>query len=91
MRLVLTLFLCLSVGAVFGATPKTSPATKLLETAPIRFEPNTGLQQKSVRWIARGQGYAFGFTDQGALLRIADRTVRLTFPGANSTAKILKE
>jgi hypothetical protein len=87
MRLVLTLFFCLSVGIVFGATPKTSPATKLLESAPIRFEPNTGMQQKSVRWIARGQGYAFGFTDQGALLRIADRTVRLTFPGAKSTAK----
>ena len=40
-----------------------------------------------MRWIARGQGYAFGFTDQGALLRIADRTVRLTFPGANSQSK----
>jgi hypothetical protein len=87
MRLVLTLFFCLSAGSIFAGTAKTSPATKLLETAPIRFEPNTGLQQKSVRWIARGQGYAFGFTDQGALLRIADRTVRLTFPGANSNPK----
>jgi hypothetical protein len=68
------------VNCLAASTP--APA-KLLERAPIRFEPNSGLQPGSVRWTARGLGYAFAFTDRSMLLRVADRTVRLKFPGAN--------
>jgi len=59
----------------------------MLDILPIRFEPNPDLQPASaagrVGWVARGQGYAFSFTDHAALLRLADRSVRLSFPGAN--------
>jgi hypothetical protein len=55
---------------------------KLLESAPIRFEPNSGLQPAPIRWIARGRGYSFAFTDRATLFHVADATVRLSFPGA---------
>jgi hypothetical protein len=89
MRLVVTPLFCLglcllsAVNCLAATTP--SPA-KLLERAPIRFEPNSGLQPGPVRWIARGRGYSFAFTDRATLLRVADRTVRLTFPGSNRSA-----
>ena len=75
MRLVVTPFFCLlgllsAVNCLAASTP--APA-KLLERGPIR-------------WTARGRGYSFAFTDRATLLRVADRTVRLTFPGANRPA-----
>jgi hypothetical protein len=80
MRFVLALFSC---SLAFAAPP--SPAiTKLLGTAPIRFEPNSGLQPAAVRWSARGQGYSFAFTDRSTVLNVGNRSVRLTFPGAIS-------
>ncbi len=84
MRLVVTVLFCLSLSSVwsFADSPAAS-AAKLLEIAPIRFEPNSGLQPAWVRWTARGQGYAFAFTDRAAILRLANRSVELTFPGAN--------
>jgi Beta-propeller repeat len=87
MRLVLTLFFCLYTAGGFAAPVPTTATTKLLEIAPIRFEPNAGLHQKGIRWISRGQGYTFAFTDRATLLRVGNRTVRLTFPGANGHAK----
>ena len=84
MRLVVAGLFCLSLSSVssFADSP-TASAAKLLEIAPIRFEPNAGLQPAWVRWTARGQGYSFAFTDGAAVLRLANRSVRLTFPGAN--------
>ena len=88
MRLVVTPFFCLlgllsAVNCLAASTP--APA-KLLESVPIRFEPNSGLQPGPIRWTARGRGYSFAFTDRATLLRVADRTVRLTFPGASRPA-----
>jgi len=75
------------LSAINCLAASTPTAAKLLESTPIRFEPNSGLQPGSIRWTARGRGYSFAFTDRATLLRVADRTVRLTFPGANhSTA-----
>jgi hypothetical protein len=71
----------LSTGNCLAAT--TPAPAKLLEGAPIRFEPNSGLQPGPIRWTARGRGYSFAFTDRATLLRVADRTVRLTFPGSH--------
>ncbi len=84
MRLVVAALFCLSLSSVssFADSP-TASAAKLLEIAPLRFEPNAGLQPAWVRWTARGQGYSFAFTDGAAVLRLANRSVRLTFPGAN--------
>jgi hypothetical protein len=86
MRLVFTPFFCLGLcllSAVNCLAASTPAPAKLLERAPIRFEPNSGLQPGPIRWTARGRGYSFAFTDRATMLRVADRTVRLTFPGAN--------
>jgi hypothetical protein len=83
MRSALALFFCLSSFAFVAI----ADAPKVLETAPIRFEPyplsSPGLHSDSVKWIARGQGYSFGFANDETFLRVAGRTVKLTFPGAN--------
>ncbi len=77
MRLVLSSFLCLSA---FAATPGPN-AAKLLNTTSIRFEP-----AGHSNWRARGLGYSFLFTDSATVLRVGDRTVHLTFPGAAKQA-----
>src|SRR5258708_4180256 len=92
MRSVLALFFCLSSFAVIAV----ADAPKLLEMAPIRFEPNAfdskpGLHPDSLKWIAHGQGYSFGFSNDETFLRVADRTVKLTFLGANHKAQFQGE
>jgi hypothetical protein len=86
MRLVVTPFFCLGLcllSAVNCLAASAPAPAKLLERAPIRFEPNSGLRPGPIRWTARGRGYSFAFSDSATLLRVADRTVRLTFPGSN--------
>lgn len=80
MRLAFPFLFCLSA---FAGTP-----AQLLDTAPVRFEPNASLRPAAggVRWVARGSGFAFEFTDQATLIRAGDRTVRLTMPGSNRHA-----
>src|SRR6266404_2272134 len=77
MRFVFASFFCISA---FAASP-----ARLLDSAPIRFE--RPLDSGDVRWTARGLGYAFAFTDQATLLRVGDRTLRLTLEGANRGAR----
>lgn len=81
MRLVCPFLFSLTA---FAATP-----VQLLNTAPVRFEPNASLNPApaEVRYIARGSGYAFEFTDAATLIRAGHRTIRLTMPGSNSQAK----
>src|SRR5437870_5651956 len=76
MRFVLASFLCLSA---FAASP-----ARLLDTQPVRFE--RPVEATNVRFLARGAGYAFAFTDDATILRIADRTLHLTLEGSNQTA-----
>lgn len=81
MRLVLAAFFCLNT---FGAT--------LLDTAPLRFEPNPGLGPKSpAKWSARGAGYAFLFADDATLIKTSAGMVKLTFPGADRAAEFAAE
>lgn len=76
MRLVFAAFFCLNA---FGAT--------LLDTAPLRFEPNPGLGPKTpAKWWARGAGYAYLFADDATLIKTPAGMVKLTFPGADSSA-----
>jgi len=82
-RLPFTLWLCASSLSVSLLADSAASPAKLLQTAPIRFEPNSGLQPSPVKWIARGQGYAFAFTDRAALLKVGNRSVQLKFDGAN--------
>jgi hypothetical protein len=87
MRFSLASFFCLSSLSIISFGASSSAPAKILETAPLRFEPNAGLRPSEVRWIARGQGYSFAFTDRATVLRLADRTVKLTFPGARASAQ----
>ena len=79
MRLVLSLFLCLSS---FAAAPDPK-AVKLLDTAQIRFEAVSG----QAAWQARGLGYSFWFTKDAAVLHVGKRTLDLTFPGSDPQAR----
>jgi len=82
MRFVLAAFFCLNA---FGAT--------LLDTQPVRFEPNPGLGQPNspVKWSARGPGYAFLFLSDSTVLRTSAGAAKLTFPGSSATAKFQAE
>ncbi len=80
MRLVLVPLLCLGA---FAAAPDPN-AAKLLNATPIRFEPASNGQ---TNWRARGLGYSFLFTDAATMMRVGDRSVRLTFPGSNRLAQ----
>ncbi len=81
MRLVLVPLLCLGA---FAAAPDPN-AAKLLNAAPLRFEP-VAQRTGQTNWQARGLGYSFLFTDSATLLRVGDRTLHLTFPGSNRLA-----
>jgi hypothetical protein len=79
MRLAASLVL---IGAgVLTAAPSEPSPDQLLRTIPLRFE-----QDASGHWTSRGAGFAFLFDRSATFLRVADRTVQLTFEGANTTA-----
>ncbi len=85
MRLALAALFCVNT---FGAT--------LLDTAPLRFEPNPQLETQwgatsAAKWSARGPGYAYLFADRATLLRTSGGTAELTFPGANTAARFAGE
>ncbi len=79
MRFVFASLFCLTT---FAATP-----AQLLDTLPIRFEPDRGQLKHTgstkVLWTAHGAGYAFSFTDRDTFFRAGDQIVKLTFPGSS--------
>jgi beta-propeller repeat-containing protein len=79
MRFLSPLVFCLSA---FAASP-----ARLLDNAPMRFEPNRGQLRSAALWSARGPGYWFAFTSEAALLRLGDRAVGLKLEGANPAAR----
>ncbi|HLH39485.1 MAG TPA: SBBP repeat-containing protein [Bryobacteraceae bacterium] len=82
MRLVLS-FLCpcvVAFGAAAGSAPRVPAALK--NALPIRFEP-----ESNGRWRARGLGYSFLFTSNGARMRLGDRNLTLEFAGAAESAR----
>lgn len=78
MRLVLLLALCVCA----FAEPKPHLSANLKNALPIRFEP-----ESAASWRARGLGYAFEFRVGEARMRLGNRAIELSFPGANSEAK----
>lgn len=68
-------------GALYSATPD---AIKLVETAPLRFEPSA----ESGRFTARGARYLFQFSKNQAVLRSGERSISLEFAGSDPAARI---
>ncbi|HUJ49436.1 MAG TPA: SBBP repeat-containing protein [Bryobacteraceae bacterium] len=71
--------------ALLGVEPD---AVKLLETAPLRFEPAAGA---SSSFVARGARYHFEFSNHQTILHAAGRNIELRFDGADPCARIQAE
>ena len=71
--------------ALLGAPPEV---LKLLDTAPLRFEPAAGV---SGGFVARGARYSFEFSNHQAILHADGRDTALRFDGANPRARIQAE
>ena len=75
-----------------GSAQETDPAGDL----PLAFAPNAGQTDDSVRYVARGAGYSFFFTDEQAVLSLVrtDRqdvsglALELRFVGASPDARL---
>src|SRR6185503_11547470 len=75
-----------------GSAEEADPAGDL----PVAFAPNAGQTDDSVRYVARGAGYSFFFTDEQAVLSLVrtDRqdvtglALELRFVGASSDARL---
>jgi hypothetical protein len=79
-------FLCLAACACLAATE--SNPMRVLETAPLRFEPASSGADVPSAFVARGARFRFEFTPRQAILRSGKKDVRLSFDGANPTAHI---
>jgi hypothetical protein len=63
---------------------------------PVAFAPNAGQTDEAVRYLARGAGYSFFFTDNQAVLSlvkadgqdVAGLALELRFVGASSDARL---
>src|SRR6185295_16410410 len=55
---------------------------------PIAFEENRGQADPRVRYLARGEETAVLLTSVGAVLRLGEATVEMTFSGARSGARV---
>jgi hypothetical protein len=60
---------------------------------PLHFEMNQGQVDKTVKYIARGQGYTLTLSSQKAVLKLVDAhkkgaAIRMTFPGSNVNSLI---
>jgi hypothetical protein len=81
----LLFMLCLvSVGYLAAAEPD---ATRILATAPLRFEPASD-GNSAGKFVARGARYHFELTRDEAALRVDHKDVRLRFDGADQQARI---
>jgi len=81
--LILSILSLAAGGFLAAAEPD---ATRILATAPLRFEPTAS--SSAADFIARGARFHFEFTRDEAALRAGDRDIRLHFDGANQHAQI---
>jgi hypothetical protein len=80
-------FLCVAACACLAAAE--SNPTRVLATAPLRFEPaETASADSPATFVARGERFRFEFTSRQAVLRSEKKDFRLTFDGANPAARI---
>ncbi|MEK7409734.1 MAG: SBBP repeat-containing protein [Acidobacteriota bacterium] len=77
------------LGCLAGAAPpEFSPARRLLDALPLRFEPNAGRLDPRVQFSARAAGYSVLLTGREVLLRFPGSTLSLTLAGANAAAHL---
>jgi hypothetical protein len=86
-------FMCLAACACLAAA-EPNP-TRMLETAPLRFEPVSpdsaslpASAHGTPSFLARGSRFRFEFTPRQAVLRSGKKDVRLSFVGANPAARL---
>src|SRR5450631_805734 len=71
-------------GVLAAATPRD--AVRILQTAPLRFEP--AADDGSAQFVARGARFRFSFTGNQASFQAGDKNARLQFQGAAPQARI---
>src|SRR5688500_297823 len=82
--------------ALFFPTAASAEAPIQTNEVPLAFAPNAGQTDDSVRYVARGAGYSFFFTDEQAVLSLVktdgqDATglaLELGFVGASPDARV---
>jgi hypothetical protein len=75
-------------GVVSGMLAAAEPdAMKLLDTAPLRFEPDN----TSTHFTARGARYHFEFSNSQTILSASEHQIALRFDGADPSARIEAE
>jgi hypothetical protein len=75
------LLACMAAAAGFAGSPGS-------DAVPLFFIANHGQAPATYSFIAQGSGLTAYFSPAEVLLRVADRTVRLEFPGASVSAPI---
>ena len=87
----------LVVGVVIGecgSTPSPGPARQAGATRdggaalPLRFEPNLGQSDPRVTHISRGADHTLLLTRRGAVLKLRDAAVRMTYVGAQRAPRV---
>jgi len=76
--------MCCLCGALTAAA--TPDAARVLDTAPLRFEP--AASGSSNEFVARGARFRFSFTGKEALFQTGEHDIRLRFEGAARDAHV---
>ena len=66
----------------FTVSAFAGPSARILETAPIRFEPHSGA------WVAKGLNHSITFTGRATTLRLGEHSVKMTLTGSSAHAKL---
>ena len=77
---------CGAFAAAPSGTPSSKDAARILDTAPLRFEP--AADDGSGEFMARGARFRFSFVGNRASLETSGQTIHLRFQGAAADAKI---
>ncbi len=79
---LLTLAFLLAAASFGGTNP-------YLERVPLRFEANTGQAAPEVRFYTRASDYSLGLTAGGSVLRMGNRSLRMSLAGSNPNPAIV--
>jgi hypothetical protein len=88
MRPVRIAFVVFVLGMVLGACGSTTPPAKQAGSLPLRFEPNLGQADPRVVGISRGADHTLLLTRDGAMLKLRDAAIRMTYVGANPAPRV---
>src|SRR3954470_19935193 len=85
-RLVIVAF---ALGGLLGGCGSTTPPERRATSAsPLRFEPNVGQSDPRVTHLSRGADYTLLLTRAGAMLKLRDAAVRMTYVGTNRSPRV---